>query len=192
MTLGEKIKEARKQAGLSQEQFAEKMNVSRSAVAKWETDKGIPDISNLKVMSKLLNVSIDHLLDDGESPDFGEITEPINLDDYEKTGKCRNKMDAACIAKFPDADLITPLIRTKKMNKGEAIIDFLVAPGVVQVLDYAKENPECYLVEKGGKQYLVKITKEFIKTSELTEKVTSSTFVIGSYKYRKTVYKLVK
>ena len=50
-------------------------------------------------------------------------------------------MDAACIAKFPDADLITPLNRTKKMNKGEAIIDFLVAPGVVQVLDYAKENP---------------------------------------------------
>lgn len=190
MTLGEKIKEARKQAGLSQEQFAEKMNVSRSAVAKWETDKGIPDISNLKVMSKLLNVSIDHLLDDGESPDFGEITEPINLDDYEKTGKCRNKMDAACIAKFPDADLITPLIRTKKMNKGEAIIDFLVAPGVVQVLDYAKENPECYLVEKSGKQYLVKITKDFIKTSELTEKVSSSSFVIGSYKYRKTLYKL--
>ena len=189
MTLGEKIKEARKQAGLSQEQFAEKMNVSRSAVAKWETDKGIPDISNLKVMSKLLNVSIDHLLDDGESLDFGEITEPINLDDYEKTGKCRNKMDAACIAKFPDADLITPLIRTKKMNKGEAIIDFLVAPGVVQVLDYAKENPECYLVEKSGKQYLVKITKDFIKTSELTEKVSSSSFVIGSYKYRKTLYK---
>ena len=192
MTLGEKIKEARKQAGLSQEQFAEKMNVSRSAVAKWETDKGIPDISNLKVMSKLLNVSIDHLLDDGESPEFGEITEPINLNDYEKTGKCRNKMDAACLAKFPDADLICPLVRTKKMSKGEAIIDFLVAPGVVQVLDYAKENPECYLVEKGGKQYLVKITKDFIKTSELTEKVTSSTFVIGSYKYRKTVYKLVK
>ena len=47
MTLGEKIKEARKAAGLSQEQFAEKMNVSRSAVAKWETDKGLPDIGNL-------------------------------------------------------------------------------------------------------------------------------------------------
>ena len=68
MTLGEKIKEARKQAGLSQEQCAEKMHEARSAVAKWETDKGLPDIGNLKVMSKLLNVSIDHLLDDGESP----------------------------------------------------------------------------------------------------------------------------
>ena len=190
MTLGEKIKEARKQAGLSQEQFAEKMNVSRSAVAKWETDKGVPDISNLKVMSKLLNVSIDRLLDDGESPDFGEMTEPVNLDDYEKTGKCRNKADAACLAKFPDADLITPLIRTKKKTKGEAIVDFLIQPGIVQFLDYMNENPECYLVEKGGKQFLVKITKDFIKTSELAEKVSSNTFVIGSYKYRKTVFKL--
>ena len=97
MTLGEKIKEARKNAGLSQEQFAEKMNVSRSAVAKWETDKGIPDISNLKVMSKLLNVSIDHLLDDGETPEFGEMTEPVNLADYEKKGRCRSRQDATAL-----------------------------------------------------------------------------------------------
>ena len=48
MTLGEKIKEARKQCGLSQEQLAEKMTVSRSAIAKWETDKGLPDVDNLK------------------------------------------------------------------------------------------------------------------------------------------------
>ena len=43
MTFGEKLKEARKKAGLSQEQFAEKMCVSRSAIAKWETDKGMPE-----------------------------------------------------------------------------------------------------------------------------------------------------
>ena len=61
MTLGEKIKEARKQAGLSQEQFAEKMNVSRSAVAKWETDGGIPDRDNLKRLSEKMNVSVDEL-----------------------------------------------------------------------------------------------------------------------------------
>lgn len=64
MTFGEKLKEARKTEGLSQEQFAEKMNVSRSAVAKWENDIGIPDVSNLKCMAKLLNVSIDCLLNE--------------------------------------------------------------------------------------------------------------------------------
>ena len=46
MTLGEKIKEARKNTGLSQEQLAEKLAVSRSAIAKWESDKGLPDIDN--------------------------------------------------------------------------------------------------------------------------------------------------
>ena len=45
-------------------------------------------------MSKHLNVSIDHLLDDGESPDFGELTDPINLVDYEyriQTDEINNK-----------------------------------------------------------------------------------------------------
>ncbi|MCR5323653.1 MAG: hypothetical protein K6E85_10340 [Lachnospiraceae bacterium] len=62
-------------------------------------------------------------------------------------------------------------------------------PNIVQILDHVNENPECYLVEKGGKQYLVKITKDFVKTSELTEKVDPSNFAIGSYKYKKVSYK---
>ena len=48
MTLGEKIREARRKCGFSQERLAEKMSVSRSAIAKWETDKGLPDVGNLK------------------------------------------------------------------------------------------------------------------------------------------------
>ena len=48
MTLGEKIREARRKCGLSQEQLADKMAVSRSAIAKWETDKGLPDVDNLR------------------------------------------------------------------------------------------------------------------------------------------------
>ena len=72
MTVGEKIKEARKQVGLTQEQLSEKLGISRSAVAKWETDKGIPDVDNLKILSGLLNVSIDYLL---ESFNITEISE---------------------------------------------------------------------------------------------------------------------
>ena len=67
------------------------MNVSRSAIAKWETDKGMPDVNNLKVMSQLLNVSIDYLLDEDEKISFNEMKESINLDEYEKSGKCRDK-----------------------------------------------------------------------------------------------------
>ena len=72
MTFGEKLKEARKEAGLSQEQFAEKMSVSRSAVAKWEADRGMPDVNNLKVMAQLLGVSVDYLLDEDEKLSFNE------------------------------------------------------------------------------------------------------------------------
>ena len=64
MDFGDKLKQYRINEGLSQEQLAEKMSVSRSAIAKWETDKGLPDVGNLKVLARLLNVSVDHLLDE--------------------------------------------------------------------------------------------------------------------------------
>ena len=62
MTLAEKLKFLRKQAGMSQEQLAEKLGVSRQAVTKWETDAGIPDIENVIAISALFDVSIDELL----------------------------------------------------------------------------------------------------------------------------------
>ena len=62
MALAEKLKSIRKQAGMSQEQLAEKLGVSRQAVTKWETDSGIPDIENVMAISALFDISIDELL----------------------------------------------------------------------------------------------------------------------------------
>lgn len=62
MTFAEKLKLIRKQAGMSQEQLAEKLGVSRQAVTKWETDTGIPDIENMMAISALFDISIDELL----------------------------------------------------------------------------------------------------------------------------------
>ena len=62
MTLGEKLRNARKQEGLTQEQLSEKLGISRSAVAKWETDNGIPDISNLIALSDEFGQSLDELI----------------------------------------------------------------------------------------------------------------------------------
>lgn len=67
MTLGEKIKEARIQCGLSQEQLAEKMTLSRSEIVKWESNAGLPDVDDLKLLAHLLKVNIDYLLDIGEA-----------------------------------------------------------------------------------------------------------------------------
>lgn len=190
MTFGEKLKDARKEAGLSQEQFAEKMNVSRSAVAKWETDKGMPDVNNLKVMAQLLNVSVDYLLDEDEKISFNEIKEAINLNDYNKSGKCRNSRDAACVAKNEDATAIYTLFKKKKMSKAEWLVDFIVQPGVVEVIDQLNTNASFYLVYKSDKQYLVKVTNDFIVTNELAEKVNVDKFVIGNHQYKKA-YQLI-
>lgn len=47
MTLGQKLRKIRSKFGLSQEQLAEVINVSRQAITKWENDGGLPDVSNL-------------------------------------------------------------------------------------------------------------------------------------------------
>lgn len=64
MRLGEKIRECRKKRGLSQEQLAEKLNVSRQVITKWETNKGVPEISNLIAISDEFDLSLDELIKD--------------------------------------------------------------------------------------------------------------------------------
>ena len=63
MTFSEKLQTLRKAAGLSQEQLAEQLGVTRQAVSKWETGEGKPDIDNLLPLAKLLHTTVDYLLD---------------------------------------------------------------------------------------------------------------------------------
>lgn len=62
MTLGQKIKMMRQQKELSQEGLANLLGVSRQAITKWESDRGIPDIDNLKALADLFGMSIDELI----------------------------------------------------------------------------------------------------------------------------------
>ncbi len=62
MTLGENLREYRKKENLSQEQLAERLNVSRQAIAKWERGAGLPDVENLIGLSRLTGASLDELL----------------------------------------------------------------------------------------------------------------------------------
>ena len=75
MILADKIIELRKKNGLSQEELAEKLGVSRQAVSKWEGAQSVPDIQRILEMSRLFGVSTDYLLKD--DMDFGSeaITE---------------------------------------------------------------------------------------------------------------------
>ena len=71
MNLSEKLKEIRKNEGLSQEQLAEKIGVSRQAITKWETGKGLPDVENMVIIAEIFKTTLDELLRDsatGQEP----------------------------------------------------------------------------------------------------------------------------
>ncbi len=61
--LSEKLKELRKKKGLTQEELASSLNVSRQAITKWESGEGTPDIDNLKNIALFFHVSVDYLVD---------------------------------------------------------------------------------------------------------------------------------
>lgn len=66
MIFPEKLQVLRKSKGLTQEELAEKVSVSRQAIAKWENGQSYPDISNLIGISEFFKVTIDHLVKDNE------------------------------------------------------------------------------------------------------------------------------
>lgn len=67
MALSEKLYELRKKGGLSQEQLAEKLGVSRQAISKWESGKAVPESDTLISISKYYNVTLDYLLNENTS-----------------------------------------------------------------------------------------------------------------------------
>lgn len=78
MNLCDKIKKLRKENNLSQEQLAEKLNVSRQAISKWESNKAYPDIDNLILLRDIFNVTLDDLIiseNNTKSEDINEATE---------------------------------------------------------------------------------------------------------------------
>ena len=64
MTFNEKLLTLRKKAGLSQEELAEKLDVSRQAVSRWEMGAALPDAKNILELSRIFRVSADMLLHD--------------------------------------------------------------------------------------------------------------------------------
>ena len=78
MKFNENLKYLRKQYGLTQEQLAEKLNVSRQAITKWESGQSMPDIENLKELSYIFSVSMDSLVGEIESKSTTKIKKKID------------------------------------------------------------------------------------------------------------------
>ena len=79
MNLGNSLFHARKKSGLSQEEVAEKIGVSRQTISKWETNETVPDIYQSKKMAKLYRISLDELIE--FDIDLQEIEEMIDKSD---------------------------------------------------------------------------------------------------------------
>jgi len=90
MLLGKKLLQLRKNKGLSQEDVAEKLDVSRQTVSKWETDQTVPDLTKAKLLSQFYNVSYNYLI--GESDIDGDVTNiEMIVDEIDWTGAWSKK-----------------------------------------------------------------------------------------------------
>lgn len=68
MSLGNKLISLRKKAGLSQEEVADKLNVTRQTISKWENDQSKPELVKAKLLSELYCVGYDYLISESEQP----------------------------------------------------------------------------------------------------------------------------
>lgn len=196
ITFGQKLREARKKAGLTQEELAERLAVSRQAVTKWESGKGLPDVENWKTLSQALNVSIDYLLDNGEKLDLSVTREEISLADTVgerrpggRWSKKAARKDSIALERFKGGE-IHGLLAKQIPTKSERVIDnvlgfFTDAPfGIPEFLNDMKNTDKAfYLANFPDKQYFVMITDEFIETRLLAERITAKKFTIGNMRF---------
>jgi transcriptional regulator with XRE-family HTH domain len=200
MTFGEKLKKARMEAGYTQNELANKLAVSRAAIAKWESDRGMPDVTNLKAIAEALSVSMDYLLDDGSTLDFSETKKPIDLAKY-GDGKKLSRLKKAEIKEqiireeYPDAEIIGLTVTGIKNSKAETIADAVIGT-FVYILggiplygtqEFGKManclDQQYFLVNEEKAQYFVLLTDEHLISRTITDRITDKKFEIGDKKF---------
>ena len=130
MEFNEKLQQLRKSRGLTQEELAEALYVSRTAVSKWESGRGYPSIDSLKEISKFFSVTIDDLLS-------GEKL--ISIAERENRSNIRN----VCDLMLGITDLFTLLLIVLPLYPKTAE-DFVYAVNLVAYSDIAALNRLVY------------------------------------------------
>jgi len=144
MILADKIIRLRKQLGWSQEELAEKMNISRQSVSKWESTNSIPDLNRIIKLADIFNVSTDYLLKDDveESSSSNESTEPnliqISMEQSLKYVESKVEMSALvskgvmlCVCSVIPLFFFLAMAETNRMNMTG---DIATALGIVSIL----------------------------------------------------------
>ena len=112
MILADKIIDLRKKNGWSQEEFAEKLGVSRQSISKWESAQSVPDMNRILAMSRLFGVTTDYLLKDELTPEDAVASEeaPVQtgMDDLPLRQVSMEDANAYLSAKEQEARLVAP------------------------------------------------------------------------------------
>lgn len=182
MTLGQKLKEIRKRFGLSQESLAEIMNVSRQAITKWESDEGLPDVSNLQELSKVFNLTVDYLLDNDNSLPALSMKKELDKDKYEMNGKGYKQILKDY---YTEPWEIYELLRSENKGKlARVVSDWIIGAGAMETVDALNDITPYYLIKKDGLKLLVNIHDYILEVIELPENTNDKKFVYGKNKFK--------
>ena len=119
MEFNNKLYELRKQKGFSQEELANRLNVSRQTISKWEVGDSTPDMEKLVAISDLFGISLDELVLDktpepaaqpAKSELYTDIKEKVLTDQNKKRAKKGLKIAAAVLGGILLVDLLTMII----------------------------------------------------------------------------------
>lgn len=181
MTIGEKIYTLRTKNGMTQEQLAEKMGVSRQAISKWESDVSVPELGKLKSLANLFRVTLDELM--GQEP-----VEETVVKEIEERPKKTNKNKILNIIQMGQAVAIILLgialiVQAAMIGELKGNISYLMSenarlaslitytPTETEVYTFEELNFELGEINEENKTIMFSVScipKEFSKTTKIT------------------------
>lgn len=110
MNFGKKLLDARKKANLSQEEIAEKLNITRQTVSKWESNETVPNINQVKLLAKIYKISLEELLN------YNKIDEEIESIIKKTNTKTQDKINWTKVwsKKYPVLETYQNKVNIKK------------------------------------------------------------------------------
>ena len=184
MEFNEKLQELRRSKGLTQEELAEKLYVSRTAVSKWESGRGYPNIESLKELSRFFSVSIDELLS-GEKLLF--IAEKEN----------KSNIKNICEKLFSVVDLLSVLLIILPLYPN-TVDGFIYSVNLLNYVETSEFNKVVYwcgflvfIVLGIVKLVLIKMKKEKVNKSITVVSVSLNILIVLLFALTREVYALI-
>ena len=153
------------------------MNVSRQAITKWETDKGMPDISNLQELSKVLNISVDNLMNNDVLP---LLKMKIKLDRTKYKNKLTSYRDI--LNDYFNNSEIFVLSFYNDLNLIEKILNLFTGGDYYLIKDVSDLSPY-YLVVNNETKLLINIKDYNLIIYELSSDINTKKFKFDNKTY---------